>query len=414
MESPAWTAQVPRPPARSAAAVALAIGVAALPGAPLERVLGASEASAATKVTQLVFNQDRTIRPRRSVPTKVFCPGRFIPFTWGFRPINPPIPGVVVNAILTSVVPDERGTKKAGFTITLFNPNPGATVQIRVSTTCVEGSGGVGTRFRAAAVARGPKPTLALDTESAKVEIPAGQRVAATVSCDRKSNAAIADVGFASQGSEYVGFVPTTSKGRPAARVVIQNRSSADDSGRVYANCIEGRSFKVSEKTVDAGGIAATGNRTATSAGGAGSGGKPGLLFERTRFTGTADPFSAATLVVQCGEPKPVPDIQAIGGGASSLIGPETGPALEQFVFVREALILNGTAGGASARRDAHGFPLADPAVVNPGTLLQLTLFGLLNLTGQPAAVTKTPVCVKSSARVRTLVDPDSDVEDDD
>jgi hypothetical protein len=389
----------------------LAIGATALPGAPLERPLGVSEASAARKVTQLVFNQDRTIRPRGSVPTKVFCPGRFIPFTWGFRPINPPIPGVAVNAILTSVVPDEKGTKKAGFTITLFNPNPGATVQIRISTTCVEGSGGLGTRFRAAA-AKGSKPTLALDSESEKVEIPAGRRVAASVSCDRRTNAAIADVGFDSERSEYVGFLPTERRGRPAARVVIQNRTTAGDSGRVYANCIEGRGFKVSEKTVDAGGIAAAGKgRRASVAGGAGAGGKPGLLFERTRFTGTADPFGAATLVVRCGDPLPAPTIRAIGGGASALIGPETGPALEQFVFAREAVILSEA--GVAVRRDPRGFPLADPAGPSPnGTLLQLTLFGLLNLTGQPAAVTKTPVCAKSIGNVRTLVDPDSDVEE--
>ena len=352
-----------------------------------------ASAEAAPKVVERVLTEDRTIRPQRSVKTNIICPGQYVPLTWGYRPLSPSQPGVSVSALLTAVKPSQKGGKN-GFAITLFNPNPAATVQMRVSTTCIRGEG----RLRVRAAKKGKKPMLTVETASKKLAVGAGRRVVEKVACP-SDKAFVADVGFSSERSEYVGYLGGKARGRAAARVVVQNRTSSDDAGRVFVSCISGRRLKLSERleegeVVSAGAAAMLPDASASA--------KLGLRLVRTGFSSALPGIRQGSFFVFCGDPQAAPKVGAIAAGPESLIGPSSGPALQQFVTTRLPTLVTDTGAGQSraGRRVEPGLPLQSR-----------TLFGHANGEAGPTEVRITSLCIKGRGGLETTVDAKSAIE---
>lgn len=396
----------------------LVAGVAAPAGA-LGEAFGAGEAEASPQLRGFVSTQDRTIRPGRSVPTRIFCPGgRFIPFTWGFRPISAPQDGVAVDAVVTSVVPHANRRGVFAWTVTLFNPNPGATVEMRVSATCVQGrrgvetvvdrsgevlrdsSGGVSASPGGAADARAVgrqsrrKPTLSADAQRIDIGIPAGRRVSGEVFCDRRRNSAVADIGFDSDHSELIGVDFVERDGVPGAQVTLQNRAGADDEGAAYVVCLEGKRFRVKESEVVASASASArgGGGTATTSGATAAGEKPGLEIVRSRFTSDEImPGERPELLALCDGPRPAPEVAALPAGSGGRLGDESGPANDTFLLKRDAFFL----GGEEVR--------------NP---IAAALLEFLHGGDDPEPAFKEPTCAAGLGDVRTLVHPESELED--
>lgn len=330
---------------------------------------GQAAVQGAPQLRALVFNQDRPIRPRRTLVTTAFCPFRgYVPFTWGFRPIGPRQAGVFVNAILTSVEPAVRGTRTFGYKLRLHNPNAGATVQMRISTTCVAAIAGVqvqvnrsGELFdrngqRALASARGPTATL--DGSRTPIVIPAGRRASASAFCTQR-NAVVTDAGFQSRASEPVAFVPARRRGRPGVRVTLQNRTSARDRGDVIAVCLEGAQLTLETKqgTLSAAPRAAAGD---------------GLLIEEASTSRQVGAGALEGVNVTCGLKLQVtpPDIPAVALGPYFAIG-GGGSASDQFLDQRfSGLFDNGAARAPTAHVSsvARGIAAAGNATRQPTT----------------------------------------------
>ena len=334
---------------RTAGAV-LALAAATAVAAP--GGLGIGMAQAAPGLQGTVLNQDRTIGPQRQIVTRMLCPSRaFLPVSWGFRPVGERPEGVVIPAIITSAVPvGQRG--RAGFDITLTNPNPGEAAAMKVALTCVRGTGGVRSRPglsrsaaaaglpRAHAVAKRRDPTLRTATARKPVTIPSGQRVSRRVPCPSVRNTVVGEVGFESRGSELVGIDYLAGR-RPAARVTLQNRTSVDDSGHVHAICLKGERLKLAERRVDAEPQDAA----------AAVGGRPGVILARVLLEGTAQVGRDGQLV-HFGKPLPSPRIKAIPTGSGGLIGAPGGLAEDQFLELRFPFI--GTTNGSDPRLQSH------------------------------------------------------------
>lgn len=230
-----------------------------------------SQAAAPPQLQFIRVDRDQTLTPRRTTTTTVLCPRTHFMLAWNLSPTGPRQRGVISQAVLRGAVPViRRGGGAAGFTITLQNPNQGATIRMRVSVSCLGGRGlavGVyagapfpgGQARPARTAAREPRrPGISLDGVRKRVTVRTGARATRVTLLCGDANSAPGDFGFSPGGGvEIAAALPVRSRGRAGLRLEFRRPAAPGRPARsarrgapatasqldlqAYLTCLEGR-----------------------------------------------------------------------------------------------------------------------------------------------------------------------------